>query len=106
MFTLRNAITITAILFASSASAFSADDVQELADTGSCVECDLSRANLDGADLAGADLSGSSLNGANLAGANLGAANLSGAYLTLTNMNGAILCNTTMPNGSVLFSGC
>ena len=77
---------------------------------------DLSKTNLNAANLSGADLSKTNLNGANLSGAdlseanlngaNLGAANLLGANLQYTNMNGAILCNTTLPNGSVAFSGC
>ncbi len=33
-------------------------------------------------------------------------ANLEGANLIRTKMNGATLCNTTMPDGSVLYSGC
>ena len=77
---------------------------------------DLSKTNLNAANLSGADLSKTNLNGANLSGAdlseanlngaNLGAANLLGANLQYTNMKGAILCNTTLPNGSVAFSGC
>ena len=62
-------------------SAADPDDLQNLKDTGKCATCDLG-----GADLSGADLGG---------------ANLSGAY-----MQGAALCNTTMPDGSVIYSGC
>ena len=75
------ALTVAATMFASSASAFDPDDLQKLKDTGKCATCDLG-----GADLSGADLGG---------------ANLSGAY-----MQGAALCNTTMPDGSVINSGC
>ena len=70
------ALTVAATMVASSASAFDPDDLQKLKDTGKCATC----------DLGGADLSG---------------ANLSGAY-----MQGAALCNTTMPDGSVINSGC
>ena len=56
-------------------------DLQKLKDTNKCVECDLS--------------------GADLLEANLEGANLSGAF-----MKGAILCNTIMPDGSVIYSGC
>lgn len=66
---------------ASSASAFDPDDLQKLKDTNVCKSCDL--------------------NGANLSGAILRDANLNHAI-----MNGAILCNTTMPDGSVIYSGC
>ena len=34
------------------------------------------------------------------------ACDLSGAYLKGANLMGAILCNTTMPDGSVIYSGC
>ena len=95
------ALTIAATMFASSASAFDPDDVQKLKDTNECRECDLSGANLNGAKLNGADL-----RGAYLEVAKLKYANLSGADLERANMNGAILCNTTMPDGSVIYSGC
>ena len=80
------ALTLAATMFVSSASAFDPDDLQKLKDTGDCVACDLRDANL--------------------GGANLGGAYLEGAKLIFTNMNGAILCNTTMPDGSVIYSGC
>ncbi len=85
------ALTIAATMFASSASAFDPADLQKLKDTGSCMNCDLVGAYLEGADLRGANLRGANLTGANLLGANL---------------NWAILCNTAMPNGSVIDSGC
>ena len=70
------ALTVAATMFASSASAFDPADLQKLKDTNECVKCDLADANL------------------------------SGAYLGGAYMNGAILCNTTMPDGSVIYSGC
>ena len=115
------ALTLAATMFASSASAFNPDDLQKLEDTGDCEFCDLRDANLNGAILIdanlsyavlyGADLSYANLFGANLANtelinANLGGANLEGAELRYANMNGAILCNTTVPDGSVIYSGC
>ena len=75
------ALTVAATMFASSASAFDPDDLQKLKDTGDCVKCDLQ--------------------GANLVRANLRAANLNYAM-----MKGTTLCNTTMPDGSVIYSGC
>ncbi len=68
-------------MFANSASAFDPDDLQKLKDTGNCEECDLRGANLTGAYLRD-------------------------AKLNYAIMNGAILCNTTMPDGSVIYSGC
>ena len=110
------ALTVAATMVASSASAFDPDDLQKLKDTGKCATCDLGGADLSGADLGGTNLSGAKLISVNLRGANLrgaklisanlrgadlGGANLSGAY-----MQGAALCNTTMPDGSVINSGC
>jgi len=105
------AVTVAATMFASSASAFDPDDLQILRNTGDCRNCDLKGADLrntslNSADLEGANLRGADLEGANLRGADLGAANLEGADLAFTQMNGAILCNTTMPDGSVIYSGC
>jgi uncharacterized protein YjbI with pentapeptide repeats len=120
------ALTIVATMFASSVSAYDPDDLQKLKDTGSCVACllqnanlmdanlsyfnleiaDLSGANLEDANLKGANLKGGYLKGANLAGANLDGANLLEARLSYARMKGAIFCNTTMPDGSVIYSGC
>jgi len=63
-------------------------------------------ANLEGADLTGASMPRTNLEGANLRGANLTGAYLTGAWLDYAIMNGAILCNTTIPDGSVIYSGC
>ena len=51
---LLTALAITAVMFASSASAFDPADLQKLKDTGECVGCDLRKANLEGASLIGA----------------------------------------------------
>ena len=79
------------MMIGSQVSAFDPDDLRKLKDTDFCQEC----------DLALADLKGANLNGADLSGANLKDANLSYAF-----MKGAILCNTTMRDGSVIYSGC
>ena len=105
------ALTLTATMFANSASAYDPDDLQKLKDTGSCVACFLQNANLMDANLSYfnleiADLSGANLEEANLKGANLAGANLNEARLSYAYMKGAILCNTTMPDGSVIYSGC
>ena len=90
------ALTLAATMFASSASAFDPADLKKLKDTNECVGCDLLAADLSVADLAYAILFGADLSGANLRDANLDYADL----------NGATLCNTTMPDGSVIYSGC
>ena len=110
------ALTLTATMFANSASAYDPDDLQKLKDTGSCVACFLQNANLmdanlsyfnlEIANLSGANLEEANLKGANLKGANLAGANLNEARLSYAYMKGAILCNTTMPDGSVIYSGC
>ena len=110
------ALTVAATMFASSASALDPADLQKLKDKGTCRNCDLRGAILSGAILRHANLSGANLEitdlrdadlmGANLRGASLSGANLSGADLTYVTMTGAILCNTTMPDGSVIYSGC
>jgi uncharacterized protein YjbI with pentapeptide repeats len=106
MFTLRKAITITAILFASSASAFDPDDLEKLNETDSYSECNLTGANLRNANLSGADLTNANISGAYLTGSNLSGADLTNANISGAMMNDVILCNTIMPDGSVLFSGC
>ena len=69
------ALTVAATMFASSASAFDPDDLQKLKDTGECVGCNLSNANLgmdanlEGANLIGANLTGAFMNDVNLASA-------------------------------------
>ena len=53
---------------------------------GDCMNCNLQSTDLEGADLRGFNLQGAGMRGAR--------------------MKHAILCNTTMPEGSVIFSGC
>ena len=86
-------------------------DLKKLKDKGVCILCNLvsanlSDANLAGADLTGADLSNADLSNAYLEGANLDGTNLTGANLTGAAMKGITLCNTIMPDGSVIYSGC
>ena len=64
------------MMIGSQVSAVDPDDKQKLEDTKQCAQC-----NLEAADLRGANLEGAK-------------------------MKGAILCNTIMPNGSVIYSGC
>lgn len=110
------ALTVSVTMFANSAYAFDPADLQKLMDTNECVKCDLSGANLGGTNLMHANLSGANLVSAYLAGANLAYADLNGANLAGADLEsarlgrfdlrGAVLCNTTMPNGSVIYSGC
>lgn len=120
------ALTVAASLMASGASAFDPAHLQKLKDTNECYGCDLfvanlrgadleeaflSKANLSRADLTEAELSGAvlmevDLSKANLSDANLTGANLTGANLSYATMQGVILCNTTMPDQSIIYSGC
>jgi uncharacterized protein YjbI with pentapeptide repeats len=76
--------------------AFSDEDLAKLKTTGSCVQCNLSGANLTGAHLIKAVLPET-----NLTGAILTEANLTGA-----NLEGATFCYTTIPDGTINNSGC
>ena len=105
------ALTLAASMFANGASAFNPDDLQKLKDTNSCVQCNLQGANLQGVNLQDANLQDADLRGATLWDANLQDVDLSSAVLRDARligaiMNGVILCNTTMPDGSVIYSGC
>ena len=64
------------MMIGSQVSAVDPDDKQKLEDTKQCAQC-----NLEAADLRGANLEGAK-------------------------MKGAIHCNTIMPDGSVIYSGC
>ena len=70
----------------SQVNAFDPADLQRLKDTNYCRKCDLSNVDLVNSYLKGADLKGADLN-----------------YAI---MKGTIFCNTTMPDGSVIYSGC
>ncbi len=82
--------------FSAQVGAYDEVSLKKLNALGNCPSCDLSKALLYKANLEGADLTG-----ANLKEAIMYRANLEGSDLS-----GAILCNTTMPDGSVLYSGC
>ena len=104
-------ITVVATLAATSASAFDPAHLKRLMETNECKRCEFSNASLLGAKLKGAilasaDLRNAILREANITGANLGGADLTGANLTRAYMNDVILCNTTMPDGVVIYSGC
>ena len=98
---LINGLIAFLMMIGSQVSAFDTADLQKLNDTGNCVACDLEGADLTGAYLRNVILTRSNLRNVNLSGANLKAADLGYAL-----MNGAILCNTIMPDGSVIYSGC
>lgn len=69
-------------------------------------DANLNRAGLKDSKLQLANLGGANLTQANLTGADLSGANLTSADLGYAIMDGVTLCNTTMPDGSVIYSGC
>ena len=102
--------------FSAQVGAYDEVSLKKLKALGSCPSCDLSEANLEDAYLGWAKLEGANLykaylteanlTGANLRGADLEGADLETAKMKNAKMKGAILCNTTMPDGSILYSGC
>lgn len=67
-------------------------------------------ANITEGNLSGVDLSGSTFLGAtvsaDLSGTNLENVDFTGAVLTGSNLKGARFCNTTAPDGTIMFDGC
>ena len=78
---MRAMILCVIALWVSSASAFNQTHVDQLRNTRSCPNCDLSGYNFYGVDLTGVNLTGANLTGANLTDANPSCAYLSGAKL-------------------------
>lgn len=74
------------VSMASAAVAANPDHVQQVKQTGSCPNCELSHADLQNLELEKADLSRANLSHVNLSDANLRKANLKGANLTATNL--------------------
>lgn len=99
-------LAMTASLLTSSASALDPADLQRFNDTNMCEGGDHSPAIIGEAQRSYSVFGIANLSGANLAGANLSDAELIGADLSRAFMNSATLCNTTMPDESVIFSGC
>ena len=76
-------------------------NVQRLALTNQCYECDLVGTDLSGSHLIGADLRGAILVGANLSWSNLEGADLTGANLDGADMTGAYLTNASLANADL-----
>lgn len=88
---------LSAVLLAGTGlNAADMSDVKRLLETGTCFNCDLAGAQLEGASLVGADLSSSDLTGARLAGADLRNAEFQGADLTRTDLSFADLRYSSM----------
>ena len=98
---MKHLILALALILPLSVEAYDSEHLKRLKQTKKCVVCDLRDANLLGIHLRWANLEGADLRGAILDGANL-----KGANTELARMRGAILCNTTGPDGGLIFAGC
>ena len=78
------------------AEAANVKHLQQLKQTNSCVNCDLSRVDLRGLSLEKADLSYANLSHANLSGMNLKHANFRGANLTAANLQAVNLAKANL----------
>ena len=74
------------------------DEEEQLLNTNSCVNCDLSNAWPEEADLRKADFSGAKLYRANMEYADLRGANFTGADLSNVRLRGAHLTNAILDN--------
>ena len=83
-------------LLASSSWGYKQEDLDKLAATNTCQEC----------DLAGADLSHASLEKADLRGTVLTGAVLRDAKIDFADFTKAKFCNTVMPDGQRIFKDC
>ena len=84
-------LSMAMALLASSSWGYKQEDLDKLAATNTCQECDLA-----GAELAGADLRGTVLTGAVLRDAKIDFADFTKAKF----------CNTVMPDGQRIFKDC
>ena len=84
-------LSMAMALLASPSWGYKQEDLDKLAATNTCQECDLA-----GADLAGADLRGTVLTGAVLRDAKIDFADFTKAKF----------CNTVMPDGQRIFKDC
>ena len=98
-------------LLASPSWGYKQEDLDKLAATNTCQECDLAGADLHLAYLREANLEKAILTKANLAGADLRGTVLTGAVLRdakidFADFTKAKFCNTVMPDGQRIFKDC
>ena len=99
------------VLLASPSWGYKQEDLDKLAATNTCQECDLAGADLHLAYLREANLEKAILTKANLAGADLRGTVLTGAVLRdakidFADFTKAKFCNTVMPDGQRIFRDC
>ena len=89
-------LSMAMALLASPSWGYEQEDLDKLAATNTCQEC----------DLAGADLSHASLEKADLRGTVLTGAVLRDAKIDFADFTKAKFCNTVMPDGQRIFKDC
>ena len=104
-------LSMAMALLASPSWGYKQEDLDKLAATNTCQECDLAGADLHLAYLREANLEKAILTKANLAGADLRGTVLTGAVLRdakidFADFTKAKFCNTVMPDGQRIFQDC
>ena len=104
-------LSMAMALLASPSWGYKQEDLDKLAATNTCQECDLAGADLYLADLREANLEKAIPTKANLAGADLRGTVLTGAVLRdakidFADFTKAKFCNTVMPDGQRIFKDC
>ena len=93
-------------LLASPSWGYKQEDLDKLAATNTCQECDLAGADLYLADLREANLEKADLAGADLRGTVLTGAVLRDAKIDFADFTKAKFCNTAVPDGQRIFKDC
>ena len=99
-------LSMAMALLASPSWGYKQEDLDKLAATNTCQECDLAGADLSHASLYGASLEKADLAGADLRGAVLTGAVLRDAKIDFADFTKAKFCNTVMPDGQRIFKDC
>ena len=104
-------LSMAMALLASPSWGYKQEDLDKLAATNTCQECNLAGADLHLAYLREANLEKAILTKANLAGADLRGTVLTGAVLRdakidFADFTKAKFCNTVMPDGQRIFKDC
>ena len=99
-------LSMAMALLASPSWGYKQEDLDKLAATNTCQECDLAGADLHLAYLREANLTKANLAGADLRGTVLTGAVLRDAKIDFADFTKAKFCNTVMPDGQRIFKDC
>ena len=99
-------LSMAMALLASPSWGYKQEDLDKLAATNTCQECDLAGADLPLADLREANLTKANLERADLRGTVLTGAVLRDAKIDFADFTKAKFCNTVMPDGQRIFKDC